>query len=119
MTSSYTPLPVSIQDKTGETAARGTGLNGQLAIKGVHLWQPLHAYLYYCVVELWRHGQCLDTYEQPFGVRTVEVRDGKFRINRIGEHHREEEICLIKDSIRKRSSMCAAALPSSRAAAAT
>jgi beta-glucuronidase len=33
------------------------------------------------VVELWQHEQCLDTYEQPFGVRTVEVRDGKFLIN--------------------------------------
>src|SRR5215467_1375189 len=34
-----------------------------------------HAYLYTCVVELWQHGRCIDTYEQLFGVRTVEVRD--------------------------------------------
>lgn len=72
---------VSIQDESGETIARRTGSAGQLTIKGVHLWQPLHAYLYTCVVELWQYGQCIDTYEQPFGVRTVEVRDGKFLIN--------------------------------------
>ncbi len=72
---------VSIQDETGETVARGTGPTGQLSIEGVHLWQPLRAYLYTCVVELWQQGQHLDTYEQPFGVRTVAVKDGKFLIN--------------------------------------
>jgi beta-glucuronidase len=74
-------IRVSIQDETGQTVARGTGPSGQLSIEGVHLWQPLHAYLYTCMVELWQDGQCLDTYEQPFGVRTVEARDGKFLIN--------------------------------------
>jgi len=72
---------VSIQDETGETVASGTGPGGQLIIEGVHLWQPLHAYLYTCIMELWKDGQRLDMYEQPFGVRTVEVRDGKFLIN--------------------------------------
>jgi len=72
---------VSIQDEAGETVASGNGPTGQLLIKDVHLWQPLHAYLYTCVVELWQQGQPLDTYEQPFGVRTVAVKDGKFLIN--------------------------------------
>jgi beta-glucuronidase len=72
---------VSIQDEIGETVASGTGADGQLFIKEVHLWQPLHAYLYTCVVELWQHGQRVDTYEQPFGVRTVAVKDGKFLVN--------------------------------------
>ena len=72
---------VSIQDESGETVAMGMGPSGQIHLKGVHLWQPLHAYLYTCMVELWQDGQCIDTYEQPFGVRTVEVRDGKFLIN--------------------------------------
>ncbi len=72
---------VSIQDEKGETVAKGTGPTGQLSIEEVHLWQPLHAYLYTCVVELWQQGQRLDTYEQPFGVRTVAVKDGKFLIN--------------------------------------
>ena len=74
-------IRVSIQDEAGETVARGTGPTGRLSIKDVHLWQPLHAYLYTCAVELWQNGEQIDTYEQPFGVRTVEVRDGKFLIN--------------------------------------
>ncbi len=72
---------ISIADETGETVASGTGTSGQLSLEGVHLWQPRQAYLYSCVVELWQDGQRLDSYEQPFGVRTVEVRDGKFLIN--------------------------------------
>jgi beta-glucuronidase len=74
-------IQVSIHDETGETIACGSGATGHLSIAEVHLWQPLHAYLYTCVVELWQHGQLLDTYEEPFGVRTVEVQDGKFLIN--------------------------------------
>ena len=72
---------VLIQDEQGETVARGNGSQGQLLIKDVHLWQPLHAYLYTCVVELWQDGKQIDTYEQPFGVRTVAIQDGKFLIN--------------------------------------
>ena len=72
---------VSMQDETGETVASSTGATGQLTIKDVHLWQPLHAYLYSCVVELWKDRQRLDTYEEPFGVRTVAVKEGKFLIN--------------------------------------
>ncbi|WIG61088.1 MAG: beta-glucuronidase [Ktedonobacterales bacterium] len=72
---------VTIQDARGDTVTSGRGATGQLAIEHAHLWQPLHAYLYTCVVELWRHDQLLDTYEQPFGVRTVAVSDGKFLIN--------------------------------------
>src|SRR5438552_15590648 len=41
---------VSIHDETGETVASGTGPTGQLSIEQVQLWQPLHAYLYTCVV---------------------------------------------------------------------
>jgi beta-glucuronidase len=76
-----TEVRVSIYDETGETVSRGTGPTGQLSITDVHLWQPLQAYLYTCVVELWQDGQCIDTYEQPFGVRTISVKDGKFLIN--------------------------------------
>ncbi len=72
---------VSLLDETGERVASGTGATGQLSIAAVHLWQPRYAYLYSCVVELWQDGQRLDTYEEPFGVRTVAVRDGKFLIN--------------------------------------
>ena len=72
---------VSLHDETGASVASGTGASGQLSIEGVHLWQPLHAYLYTCVVELWQQGRRIDTYEQPLGVRTIAVKDGKFLIN--------------------------------------
>ena len=72
---------VFVHDEAGEVVASGTGSDGQLVIADAHLWRPLHAYLYSCVVELWRDGQRLDVYEEPFGVRTVAVRDGKFLIN--------------------------------------
>jgi len=74
-------IQVFLHDESGERVAGGSGASGQLTIDNVQLWQPLHAYLYTCVVELWKDGQLLDTYEQPFGVRTVEVKDGKFLIN--------------------------------------
>ncbi len=72
---------ISLRDEAGETVASGVGSTGKLSVERVQLWQPLHAYLYTCVVELWQHGQCIDTYEEPFGVRTVVVKDGKFLIN--------------------------------------
>jgi beta-glucuronidase len=72
---------VSIYDETGEIVAQGTGPTGGLTIENVHLWQPLQAYLYICMVELWQDGQRIDTYEQPFGVRTIAVKEEKFLIN--------------------------------------
>lgn len=74
-------IRVFLRDEIGEIVANGTGPIGQLIIENARLWQPLNAYLYTCVVELWRDGQRLDVYEQPFGVRTVAVKDGKFLIN--------------------------------------
>ncbi len=74
-------IRVFLHDETGEVVASGTGPIGQLIIEGAHLWQPQNAYLYTCLVELWRGGERLDVYEQPFGVRTIAVKDGKFLIN--------------------------------------
>lgn len=74
-------IRVFLHDEIREIVANGTGPIGQLIIENARLWQPLNAYLYTCVVELWRDGQRLDVYEQPFGVRTVAVKDGKFLIN--------------------------------------
>jgi beta-glucuronidase len=72
---------VTIRDENAETVATGSGANGQVRIKEAHLWEPRRAYLYRCLVELWQAGRCLDSYEEPFGVRTVAIRDGRFLIN--------------------------------------
>jgi beta-glucuronidase len=41
----------------------------------------MNAYLYTLKVVLLENGEVVDVYEQPFGVRTVEVKEGKFLIN--------------------------------------
>src|SRR3954454_16198091 len=68
-------------EEAGRTVAEGEGPEGVLRIEDVTLWQPGAAYLYDLVVELAVDGETLDSYTQPFGVRTVEVRGTDFLIN--------------------------------------
>jgi beta-glucuronidase len=68
-------------DEAGRTVAEGAGPEGALRIEDVTLWQPGAAYLYDLVVELIVDGEVLDSYTQPFGVRTVEVRGTDFLVN--------------------------------------
>src|SRR5690625_4124101 len=69
---------VTVIDEVGNAVARTTRKDGSLKIKDVNLWEPLNAYLYTLRIEI---NNGTDIYEQPFGVRTVEVKDGKFLIN--------------------------------------
>jgi len=69
---------VTIIDELGAEIAKMEGAKGQIIIKNAHLWEPLNAYLYTLKVNL---NNAQDIYEQPFGIRTVEVKDGKFLIN--------------------------------------
>ncbi|WP_221567161.1 beta-glucuronidase [Alkalihalobacillus sp. TS-13] len=71
----------SVIDEAGAVVATIDSSNGTLNISDVNLWEPLNAYLYTLKIELIKGEQTLDVYEQPFGVRTVEVKDGKFLIN--------------------------------------
>ncbi|EHO54197.1 glycosyl hydrolase family 2, TIM barrel domain protein [Lentilactobacillus kisonensis F0435] len=70
-----------ILDEEGHQVGEGSGTDEQITLSRVHLWQPLHAYLYTAKVEGMLNGQPVDIYEEPFGVRTVKVTDGKFLIN--------------------------------------
>jgi beta-glucuronidase len=74
-------VTVSAIDESGLTVASASGEEGSLSISNVKLWEPLNAYLYTLKIELTKYGKVVDVYEQPFGVRTVEVKDGKFLIN--------------------------------------
>ena len=67
---------VTVLDETGATAAQAEGPSGQIVIPHARLWEPGNAYLYRARVTF---GQ--DVYEQPFGVRTVQVEGTKFLIN--------------------------------------
>lgn len=63
-------------DRDGNCVARADGAKGELKIAGVHLWQPLNAYLYDIRVTFGK-----DVYTLPYGVRTVRVEGKKFLIN--------------------------------------
>ncbi|MCS7462318.1 beta-glucuronidase [Paenibacillus doosanensis] len=73
---------VSVLDENGAKAADfSRGAQGTVEIAGVKLWEPQESYLYTLKVELMKEDRILDVYEQPFGVRTVEVKDRQFLIN--------------------------------------
>ncbi|WP_078549567.1 beta-glucuronidase [Litchfieldia alkalitelluris] len=74
-------LQVSVIDEDGNQVATKTGEKGTLEIENAKLWEPLNAYLYTLKVELIDNGEVVDVYHQPFGIRTVEVKDSKFLIN--------------------------------------
>ncbi len=72
---------ISILDESGAVVAQGEGAHGSLGLAGARLWEPMNAYLYTLKVELVHGGEIIDEYDQPFGIRTVEVSRGKFLIN--------------------------------------
>ncbi|MDQ0256706.1 beta-glucuronidase [Evansella vedderi] len=74
-------IKASVVDEMDTVIAVGEGDRGTITIPEVKLWEPLNAYLYTLKVELLKDGKTVDIYELPFGVRTVEVKDGKFLIN--------------------------------------
>lgn len=83
----YDKVIVRVFDEDGnevaksETQANGTNINTGLHIRDARLWEPLNAYLYDVKVELYKDGKLEDSYTEPFGIRTVEVKDSKFLIN--------------------------------------
>ena len=74
-------VKVTIIDEENNIVAEGVGESGKLTITDVHLWEPMNAYLYKLKVELVNNEESVDTYFEEFGVRTVEVKEGKFLIN--------------------------------------
>ena len=74
-------INVSIIDEDNNIVATSKGKNGQVVIKDVKLWEPMNAYLYKLKVDLVKDNILIDTYSEEFGVRTVEVKEGKFLIN--------------------------------------
>ncbi|WP_201002288.1 beta-glucuronidase [Paenibacillus glycanilyticus] len=74
-------LKAVVIDQGGKIVGEASGASGSIRIADAKLWQPLHAYLYQLRLQLMEDGQVVDVYEQPFGIRTVEVKDNKFLIN--------------------------------------
>lgn len=69
-------VSIRVLDAKNNVVAQGTGKTGQLRIPKAETWEPGHPYLYRARVTC---GE--DVYEQPFGVRTVEVRGTQFLLN--------------------------------------
>ncbi|SQF67269.1 beta-glucuronidase [Streptococcus dysgalactiae] len=73
-------IQVTILDE--ERQVVGQTNDGHVKLDCVHLWEVLDAYLYTARIEISVDGQIVDTYEEPFGVRSVHVADGQFFVNR-------------------------------------
>ena len=69
---------VEILDAEGTTVARAEGAEGTLRIENPRLWEPWPGTPYLYTARFTFGG---DVYEQPFGVREVEVRGCQFLIN--------------------------------------
>jgi beta-glucuronidase len=73
---------VVLRDADGVVAAEATGASGHLDVPGVTAWAPGAAYLYDLEIQLVDDtGSVRDSYHQPVGIRTVEVRGTQFLIN--------------------------------------
>ncbi|MEU7747816.1 beta-glucuronidase [Nonomuraea sp. NPDC049158] len=73
---------VSLRDASGAEVAAATGAVGTLRVPDVHPWAPGDGYLYELeAMLLSASGEVTDSYRQPVGVRTVEVRGKQFLIN--------------------------------------
>lgn len=73
---------VVLRDAEGAEVAAADGAVGVLTVPDVHPWAPGDGYLYELEVRL--HGEdggLVDSYLQPVGVRTVEIRGTEFLIN--------------------------------------
>ena len=73
-----TDVQVDVVDAKGQIVASADGSDGKITVKDAKLWNPYpgEPYLYTLRVV---YGD--DVYEQPFGIRTVEVRGTQFLIN--------------------------------------
>lgn len=75
-------ISISVYDEANCLVAQSNEAIGKLEIKDPTLWEPLKAYLYQMRIELLdEHDEPYDVYVESFGIRTVEVKDGKFLIN--------------------------------------
>ncbi len=61
--------------------AETSGTRGLIALKDTKLWEPGNPNLYLFRVDLFSHGELVDTYPLPVGVREVRVEGDKFLIN--------------------------------------
>lgn len=71
--------PICYLDEDRQIVAQSS--NGHITLEQVRLWEVLDAYLYTAHIELLVDGKVVDTYDEPFGVRSIHVADGQFFVN--------------------------------------
>ncbi|MBN4910555.1 beta-glucuronidase [Staphylococcus sp. EG-SA-13] len=74
-------IQVDIVDQEGHIVASKNGAESTIEIENVHLWQPGDGYQYTLAVSIKADDEVIDYYEEPFGVRSIEVKNGQFLIN--------------------------------------
>ena len=74
-------MSVQLHDEQGNEVARADGAEGTLRVADAELWRPGRGYLYDLRIDLRIDGSLVDSYHQPVGVRTVEVRGTEFLVN--------------------------------------
>ncbi|SJZ85984.1 beta-glucuronidase [Garciella nitratireducens] len=77
----FDQVKVTILDKEWKEVSYSVGEKTENVVENLKFWQPMNAYLYTARVETYKDGELVDIYEEPFGIRTIEVKKGKFLIN--------------------------------------
>lgn len=77
----FDEIKVILMDAESNVVASGSGTETTLTVENVHLWEPMKAYHYVARVEGINNGEVIDVYEEPFGIRSVEVKEAQFLIN--------------------------------------
>ncbi|KAM0398692.1 hypothetical protein ACHAPZ_007651 [Fusarium culmorum] len=74
---------ILLYNEEDTTVCHAQESHGKLEVKNAKYWAPGAAYLYQLRAQLVRgeHDEILDTYNLSVGIRSVEVRDGRFLIN--------------------------------------
>lgn len=72
---------VAVYDAQGTEVAKSVGKSGTLRIENAHLWDVHAPYLYTFVIRILDGAAVVDEYIERVGVRTFEVKDGKFLLN--------------------------------------
>ncbi|HEL0442765.1 TPA: beta-glucuronidase [Streptococcus equi subsp. zooepidemicus] len=72
-------VKVTIFDEEHKLVAQA--IDGKARLDKVRLWEVLDAYLYTAHVELIVDGNVVDSYDEPFGIRSITVEKGQFLLN--------------------------------------
>lgn len=72
---------LEIRDEEDRQVASERGEEGRVKIADVRLWQVRDAYLYRFIWRVWEDGKLVDEYEEPIGIRTVEISGTDILVN--------------------------------------